>query len=167
MNAIIRKACLGDVRSIHEVHMKSIQDLCCDDYLTKQINVWGRVPFDDTARTKIENTIQDNNRLMLVIEVGCMVHGYGELVCDREKKKASVVGLYITKESSRKGFGKNMLKELLEHAAGEGVIEVSLHATLTAKKFYLSQGFSVVNDNAIIKIGGLDFQTIFMKKIIA
>jgi GNAT superfamily N-acetyltransferase len=49
---MIRRARPEDVRGIHEVHMRSIRELCSKDYGLEEILAWSGRPFDEAARLK-------------------------------------------------------------------------------------------------------------------
>jgi len=138
VNFLIRRALIEDAFGIHQAHMKSIQEVCFIEHSPEEIKVWGHRPFKEDQRI---NAIK--NQIVYVTVIDNKIEGYAhlKLYSENEMQKAHIMGLYLTPSAIGMNIGKSMLRHLLDEAKNNDVIEVTLESTLTAKKFYLKNGF--------------------------
>lgn len=66
------------------------------------------------------------------------------------------MGLYFTPEARGLGMGKNLLQTMKNEAEKNGLSELQLHATITAKSFYESHGFKQSAGDTSIQMRGVE-----------
>lgn len=133
MNAIIRQAKPGEEKSIHEVHMRSIREVCVKDHGEDEVRGWGNRPLGDRWKKAIENGE------VLVIERHGEIAGVGYLSV--EKGRAVLQSLYLAPEALGEGHGKALAQELIQKAKRKNAKEISLDSSITARDFYKKLGF--------------------------
>jgi predicted acetyltransferase/8-oxo-dGTP pyrophosphatase MutT (NUDIX family) len=157
--AIIRRACSSDSRSIHEAHMRSIQEICSKDYSQEEIAVWGNRPYNESQRlSAIESDY------VWIIEIDQVVYGYAHLkfYVKESQNLAHVMGLYLTKEVQGHGYGKKLFEYILSESKGKLVTKISLESTLTAYDFYIKMGFKPDGSESTVVINGKQIRCIPM-----
>ena len=157
MTYIIRRAIKSDARGIHEAHMRSIEEICSKYYSEKEISAWGRRPFD---QVKKEHVIE--NDIVFVVELDGKIEGFAQLMYYAPKKYLGLIGLYITPSVVGLGFGKGLLKQIIEEARKLGGVSINCCSTINAKDFYQYQGFITVEDNYKILIGDVPIPSVLM-----
>lgn len=158
---IIRKALPKDAFSIHEAHMRSIQELCSKDYSEAEIKAWGHRPYNEKHRL-----FAITNQIVYVILIHDLIEGYAQLkfYTGNDVKKAHVMGLYLTSQASGKNLGTKLLQKLLSDAHDNGAHQITLESTLTSKEFYLKNGFVEKGTIETITINGEAIRCIPMTK---
>lgn len=157
--AVIRRAYSNDSKSIHEAHMRSIQEICSKDYSKAEINAWGNRPFNESQRhSAIENDC------VWIIEIEQVIYGYAHLKFYQKESQqlAHVMGLYLTKEVQGKGYGKKLFEHILTESRNKLVTKISLESTLTAYNFYLKMGFKPEETESTVVINGAQIRCIPM-----
>ena len=155
--ARVRRARFGDEEGIHLAHMKSIKEVCSNDYTEEQINAWGGRAFNfESKRNLIEN------HYVWVVELEEAIEGYGLLFIDTaisiesdKSKKAEIGGLYLTPGVLGQGLGHIIINEMKEVVTSLGLKEIYLSSTKTSKKFYEKQGFWQYEEDDSTPIGGV------------
>lgn len=135
---IIRRAAIQDSEAIHRAHMLSIQQICAKDHSPHEIQAWGHRPYCEDQRV---NAIK--NDLVWVIEDHGEIEGYGHIkVFEREGlKSAYIFGLYLTPKVSGKSLGNAIIEMMINEAKKAAAKKISLHSTISARKFYQRAGF--------------------------
>ncbi len=152
-HAFIRKAENGDEKGIHYAHMKSIQEICVQDYTPQQIAAWGKEKYNFKMRNKM--ITQDH---VWVVELNGEIEGYGHLFIVDKEKHAEVMGLYLTPKVIGLGLGQELLFYIKEMAKVLGAHELYLSSTKTSKRFYEKHGFMQYEDNKCFSIAGVEFE---------
>lgn len=154
----IRYAQHTDALDIIHVHRGSIRDICSKDYTPEQIEAWAGRKF------KPELWCQTIDRdYVWVVELNSEVVGFGHLAIMSETT-AEVMGLYFLDVLRGKGAGKNLLNIMNEVAISQMVKKIELHATITAKSFYESQGFAQMPGKCSVEMQGVDIPCYPMEK---
>jgi len=155
---VIRHALPNDAEGLHHAHMRSIQEICSGDYSDEQISAWGKRPFD--LEMRLNAIVED---FVLVAEIDSQIVGFAHLKKWKENDHSEIVGLYLTKEATGKGIAKVLLELLKRESLESGHSKIRLSSTITAKNFYLSQGFKIVKDQIYVTIGGVKGEAIPME----
>lgn len=157
---LIRRAQHTDAHKIIDVHVRSIRDVCSADYTPEQIEAWAGRKF------KPELWCQSIDRdYVWVVELNSEVVGFGHLAIMSETT-AEVMGLYFLDVLRGKGAGKSLLKQMNEVAISQGAKKLELHATITAKTFYESQGFVQMPGKCSVEMQGVDIPCYPMEKVL-
>lgn len=149
MTFTIRRARHDDAAGIIEAHIRSIREICSQDYTPEQVNAWAGRKF----REVLWQQAIDRD-LVWVVEHEEKVRGFGHLAL-MSKEKGEVMGLYLTPEVKGLGAGKEMFRVIREEAIKNGLCELELHATLTAKTFYEHCGFHQYASDTTVEMQGV------------
>jgi GNAT superfamily N-acetyltransferase len=158
---IIRRARAEDAEAIHRAHMRSIQQVCRNEYTPEQIGAWGGRPYVAEHRLK---AIREDS--VWVVEFLGEIAGFGQMMRTESPGVGEVMALYLTPEALGKGAGKRILFLMEERARELGWAELKLGASLTAREFYRRQGYELDGDPRELAIGGVGIPYIPMKKLL-
>lgn len=145
---MIRLAGSEDALAIHNLHTRSVRQLCSADYPDEVIEGWlkDRSPEGYTGIGK--------NEMYVYEEAGAIV-GFSHVV------PGCIVALFVDPAHTRKGIGRSLFEHALPIAlSGEGAQE-PFEATLTAVPFYLKCGCKQVGRNTTPK-NDVQVETILM-----
>lgn len=160
---IIRPALLEDAESIHNAHMRSINEVCGKDYSAEELRVWGGRSFDMSFR---KPGIQ--NQFYLVVELENKIVGFCQLKARFVDgiKQAHLFGLYLTPEIIGHGVGQKLLNLVFEHCRHEEFKKITLMATITALNFYKKNGFIQLGEITGIVMDGVSVRSHKMEKVL-
>jgi GNAT superfamily N-acetyltransferase len=139
----IRHATTGDADRIHDLHTRSVTELCREHYTSEQIAGWlsNRTPHGYLPGITREE--------MFVAVEGAQIVGFGHVM------PGEILAVYVDPARAGQGVGKLLLAHGIETArkGHHGVIR--LDATLNAKGFYEKAGFveverKLVRRNAVL-----------------
>lgn len=151
-NALIRKAIPGEEQQIHDVHMRSIREVCVKDHGEDEIKGWG---FRELGNRWYEAIKQGR---VYVVELEGSICGVGSIdkLIDEETSEsfAYIHALYFTPEIIGLGLGKQVLTKLLNLAKKWKITTIKLDSTITALEFYQKQGFRRNGEMKKVLIGG-------------
>lgn len=150
-STLIRKAALKDVPGIHESHMRSIREVCSRDHTSDEIRGWGNRPLSEDFAKRRAQMIQEG--CVYVVEHYGKIAGSG-VAFIKADQTAYIAGLYLCPEVIGKNYGQRILDLLEDYAQSKGATKVELESTLTAKNFYLKNGYRVSGDIKISDFGG-------------
>lgn len=159
MSYIIRRAIHSDAERIIESHERSVREICSRDYSVAQIDAWL------SRKLKANHFCDSIDRdFIWVVEINNCVKGYGHLALMSETS-GEIMGLYFCPEASGLGAGNELISLMKQVALQNGIKEIGLHSTLTAKAFYSSHGFKQVGEEESIEMQGLPIPCFFMKLV--
>jgi putative acetyltransferase len=129
----IRPATPADAEGICRMHVESIRVVCAADYSPEQIEVWAgpKRPQDYVDYIQHGST-------MFVAEADGEIVGFGALYGDEVK------AVYVSPRTQRMGIGRALLATLEREAIHRGITTIKLESTITAQRFYESQGFAQI-----------------------
>ncbi len=145
----IRRAQHFDAAKIIESHRRSIREVCSKDYNQQQIAVWSGRNFRD----EVWQQTMDTDFVWVISNSRNDIYGFGHLKIKLDKQ-AVVAGLYFIPEVMGKGFGKKLIELIILECRQQGVKNVTLSSTITAKSFYEKMGFQCLGDLSSVEIGG-------------
>jgi len=125
---LIRQATKEDVEAIHELHVKSVRELCQGFYSDELIDGWigARTPANFFPAI-------DRDILFVAIRDAEMV-GFGGAI------PGEIWAIYVSPGHVKSGIGSILLSHAMEIALA-GKSSVILESTLNASKFYEKKGF--------------------------
>ena len=148
----IRRATVSDREGIALAHAASIRGLATDHYTAEQIAAWssGKNP---------ERYPVDTEEMYVAVKDGEVV-GFGELHLANHEVRA----VYISPKIGRQGVGAAMLAKLEGIAKANGLVELTLGASLNAVPFYLRYGYQEVSRDKKLMINGTPLPYVTMVK---
>ena len=125
----IRKATAADAKQIHELHTRSVRELCKGYYTPEQITGWLKNRTPNGYIPGIER-----GEMFVAVERNQIV-GFGHAV------PAEILAVYVAPEYIRQGVGTVLLTHgiSLARLVSQGAVRVD--ATLNAQGFYAQAGF--------------------------
>jgi len=133
----IREALPDDAGAACSVMRRSIAELCHADHRNDPAILarWAGNKTPQNFRGWIE---QADNSLFVAVEGG-VVHGVGSVT------DAGRIGLnYVSPEARFQGVSRALLHALEQRAAQRGNTKITLESTETARRFYLSNGYTEI-----------------------
>jgi putative acetyltransferase len=128
----IRKASAADKEKLSKMHIASIRKLCANHYTRQQLDAWTSVLVPQVYEQALKEKV-----VLTACDSGGDLSGLG--ILDIENKELSAV--YVHPDVVGKGVGSKLLKALEKIAQSSGLIDITVHATLNAKGFYLAHGY--------------------------
>ncbi len=145
----IRRAIHEDAEAIIETHVRSIRETCFKDYTPEQIEAWAGRSF----KKYLWCQTMDRD-FVWSVEIEGKVQGFGHLAL-MDEISGEIMGLYFTPELQGRGAGKKLLQIIKDEARIRGIKELNLYATITARKFYETQGFMQIPGDFSIEMRGV------------
>ena len=137
---IIRKYEPPDCKYIAELFYQTVHAVNAKDYTKEQLEVWapGNVNLEEWNRT-----LSDHDTVVAVWD-GRIV-GFGDI-----DKTGYLDRLYVHKDYQNKGIATAVCDELEKTVHGD---KITVHASITAKPFFLSRGYVMVREQQVIRQG--------------
>lgn len=137
---IIRKYELPDCKYIAELFYQTVHAVNAKDYTKEQLEVWapGNVNLEEWNRT-----LSDHDTVVAVWD-GRIV-GFGDI-----DKTGYLDRLYVHKDYQNKGIATAVCDELEKAVHAD---KITVHASITAKPFFLSRGYIMVREQQVIRQG--------------
>jgi len=130
----IRKAGEADAVPIHELHLRSVRQLCSAVYLTEIIEGW-------LANRAPEGYLPGILRgEMYVAEIDEQIVGFGHAV------PGEIAAIYVDPAFTRRGIGSQLMEYGMELATAGGAKTIKIDSTLNARLFYEKCGFKVTRE---------------------
>ncbi len=128
----------------------TIKAVCSSDYTREQIAVW--TPLNDPERliTKLMNTYS------LIAVTDNEIAGFGNTTDDE------IDCLYVSKNHQRMGIGTAIQEKLEKEALHHSDI-IHVYASITAKPFFISQGYKEIHEN-MVERNGVRLMNYYMEK---
>jgi GNAT superfamily N-acetyltransferase len=137
MSLIIREMRDDDARLFLEVHHAAVHRSAVRDYPPEVIAAWAPLPITQAA---VEAIIANPEKeIRFIAERDGHIVGLACLVIAKNELRAC----YVAPEAARTGIGKALLTKIEETARNAGVKYLWADSSLTAEKFYRSQGYEV------------------------
>ncbi|MEP3279225.1 MAG: GNAT family N-acetyltransferase [Stappiaceae bacterium] len=143
---LLRPATRNDVAEIHSVHVRAIRQLGRNAYSEAECESWA----SGLKPERYEESMTEGGQTFLVAEDDDGICGFCSF------KDSEVIGLYVDPRLARCGLGAQLLKNAEAAIAAAGHEGVKLEAALSAKAFYLSQGYQHIRDRRTNTRGGIE-----------
>ena len=133
----IRTATISDLKNIQALFVDTIQNTCQNDYSRAEIQAWtASVKNADRWKTALKE------QYFILAEIESNLVGIGSL-----KSGHYIDFMYTSHHYQGQGIASLLLTQLLSEAKRNHSEIVSSDVSITAKPFFLSQGFKVIRKN--------------------
>lgn len=126
---------------IADLFYNSVHYIASDDYTEEELNVWTPSPIN----YKLWKKKLDKTKPFVAIDNEKIV-GFAEL-----ELNGHIDCFYVHKDFKRLGIGKKILIEIEKKAILNGCLKLFAEVSITAKPFFLSQGFISLKPNLVKK----------------
>ena len=118
--------------TVHEANIR--------DYTAEQVNAWADGNVDRAAWDK-----SFTEHYTVVAEGNGVIIGFGDIT-----EGGYLDRLYVHKDYQRKGIATAICDALESYPDTD---ELTVHASITAKPFFISRGYSVVKEQEVVRRG--------------
>jgi putative acetyltransferase len=135
----IKPAVVSDAEDMLKIHSAAVRKTASPYYTSEIIENWA-CPLTEEMRQKYVEAIQRKDEISVVARIDGRAVGFGWVV-PKEKELRAV---YVHPDFGRRGVGKRILETLESMAVERGVDILEGDASLNAERFYVKNGFTVV-----------------------
>ena len=147
----IRKFRPEDRQQKRELHLETIRKTNSRDYSEEEIDAW--TSFDP------DNSVPEGKIERWVAEQDGEITGFADYMPD----KNTVTGVYVHPDHLRKGIGTALLETIIDDARDRGLEYLECESSRTAREFYRSNGFHVMEET-IHRTSGEELDAFRMRK---
>jgi GNAT superfamily N-acetyltransferase len=142
-SVVVRRVGVEDTNAVVTVLRRSITELCVADHRNDPgvLGAWLENKTAENVRTWIESP----RNFMVVAEVGGAVSGVASLGLT-----GGILLCYLLPEVQFTGVGRALLGGLEAEARRQGIRELSLESTVSARAFYTKHGFRPKGDSSLL-----------------
>lgn len=141
---VIRKAKQTDAQQIVNIFHDTIHTVNTRDYSTEEVNAWSPdVPDADEWAKKRFPT-----RITFVADDEGTITGFGEL-----ETNGHIDCLYCHYNYQRRGVGAAIFRQIENEARALGLRRLFVEASITARQFFETQGFTIINQQTVVRRG--------------
>jgi len=133
---IFRKGNINDLENLQKLFVDTINEVCKNDYDSKQISVW-------TSSVENKTRWQDilKNQFVLVAEKNNQIIGFATL------KNGNYLDLiYIHKDFQRQGIASKLYEKIEKEAKQKFQNNLTSDVSKTAKLFFEKNGFKLIKE---------------------
>ncbi|MEI5993432.1 GNAT family N-acetyltransferase [Candidatus Enterococcus mansonii] len=124
----------SDLQAMVTLFNTTVRAINKKDYTEKQIEQWIQSIPDDK---KLDQTFSSS--YTCIAQLGNKMLGFGSI-----SDSGYLEYLYVDREWIGYGIGKKLATNLIDHALKAGAKKITVHSSITAKPFFESLGFVVV-----------------------
>ena len=139
----IRRYITGEEAQIWRVYFRATHESNAADYHTELLNRWAPPDMDMTERA---SRLQEKNPFVALLDD--QIVGFAEL-----DATGFLDYFYVTPDRQRQGIGAALITTLASEACTLGVPAITADVSITAKNFFLAQGFEIVESHMNIILG--------------
>lgn len=139
----IRRYMPGEEAQIWRVYFRATHESNAADYHTELLNRWAPQDMDMTLWA---SRLQEKNPFVALRDD--QIVGFAEL-----DASGCLDYFYVTPDYQRQGIGAALMKTLVSEAYALGVPAITADVSLTAKAFFLTHGFDIVESRMNIILG--------------
>lgn len=137
---IIRKYKTSDCKHLAELFYETVHAVNAKNYTKEQLDVWatGRVDLEEWDRTLSEH-------YTVVAVKDDRIVGFGDI-----DKTGYLDRLYVHKDYQNQGIASAVCNELEKSVHTD---KITVHASITAKPFFLSRGYRTIKEQQVVRQG--------------
>ena len=152
-NEIGSKPTNGLVKQLTELFSETVHSVNTSNYTNEQLSIWApKIINPEKWMDRI------NNNYLIIAKNGNDPIGFGELTSD-----GCIDMLYVDKNYLRKKIGQQLLEYITIKAQNEGINEILVESSITARPFFEIQGFNLIKKH-VKQLNGRDFIVFIMNK---
>lgn len=151
----IRKYHPGDEVDIQKIFYDTVHEVNIKDYNQKQVDTWAK---KNPNLNKWREGLSKNYSYVAIDSSSKEIIGFSDLQPDGLLNRG-----YVRKDWLGKGVGKALLKVREKKAKELGFRELRSEVSITAKPFFLSQGYEIIKEQ-VVTFDGVEFVNYLMKK---
>ncbi|GGE66531.1 GNAT family N-acetyltransferase [Priestia taiwanensis] len=142
----IMKFHVSDSEEVLSLFYDTVHIVNANDYSKEQLDVWAPISEKDN-KMDIWGTSLTQNITYVAKKDGRIV-GFGDLTSSGYLDR-----LYVHKDYQRQGIASALIHKLEREAKRLHLPEVHTHASITAKLFFLSKGYTIVCEQTVHRQG--------------
>ena len=142
-----------DLNQIAQLYFHTVRNINSRDYSNQQIEIWA-----DTIKAEEFWQKRFENYTVYVVESDDEIVGFAEY-----QYPGHIDCFYVHHEYQRQGVGKLLLDGIEKTAKKEKTTRLFVDASITAKPFFLAQGFNELKQQIKI-VNEVSFELFFMEK---
>ena len=150
----IRPAADSDIDSIIELFENTVRHINSKDYSENQIEAWA------SAKDKTIWAKKVNDQYFFVAEIFDEIVGFSSI-----EENGYLDFMYVHKDFQNKGIASTLLSQILVQATKSGIKRIFSSISVTAKPFFLANGFQVY-DTEHKSLNGIAFTNSLMEKLV-
>jgi putative acetyltransferase len=150
----LRKYCKNDIDAIAKLFYNTVHSVNAKDYTEKQLNVWATGQIDKSAWNKSFLT-----HYTIIAEYDGIIVGFGDIDGDYLDR------LYVHKDYQGNGIATAIIENLERYAFQNKKVQITTHASITAKPFFEKQGYKIIEKQQVNRDGVLLTNFIMKKKL--
>lgn len=147
----LRRYRSGDCAEMAKLFYDTVRNVNIRDYSAEQVCAWADGNVDLAAWDK-----SFSEHYTVIAEENGVIVGFGDIT-----EGGYLDRLYVHKDYQRQGIGDAMCDELESYPDTD---ELTVHASITAKPFFISRGYAVVKEQQVER-RGVVLTNFIMKKI--
>lgn len=125
------------------VYFRATHESNAADYHTELLNRWAP---PDMVMTEWSSRLREKNPFVALLDD--QIVGFAEL-----DATGFLDYFYVTPDRQRQGIGKALMTTLVSEACTLGVPAITADVSITAKKFFLSHGFEIIESRMNMILG--------------
>ena len=145
----------GEELILWDIFFHTIHNININNYNESQISAWAPVDLDQDVWVKKIRSINP-----FVVEKEGEILGYADL-----QSNGLIDHFYCDHRWQRKGVGSKLMEAIHHEAKTEGITTLTSEVSITAKPFYMSHGFSVIQEQWL-EVRGQKLRNYKMQKVI-
>lgn len=151
----IRNATEGDIGPFKEIIESSISEFCKDYYTSTQIDsLLGQYPGPALYQKWL------TERVLIVAEDETGIVGFAQF----HPSSSSIEAVHVSPNRARGGIGRQLLNAIEAIAKNQGILKITLDASLNAAGFYSRCGYTRKEISSYRCKNGIELKTIRYEK---
>jgi putative acetyltransferase len=155
----VRFAQPEDAIQMHNVHIRSVRQLCSLDYTKEQIEAWVGHLNPEERRQYIMNGAL-NEVLFVAESESNLIIGFSAF-----DKDGDINAVYVHPDYVRLGVGKKLLDAVEKEAVAYNYTKLEISASITAIPFYKAHGYKFLKYSSHALRSGVEIPCALMEKI--
>ncbi len=148
----LREFTLGDGESCRRLFNDTVRQVNCRDYTPTQIDAWAH------AAMNVESWLRRfSDNFALVVEQSDAIVGFADMTRDGYLDR-----LFVSADHQRQGIATMLMNAIESAAKNSHLSRVHTQASITAKPFFVSRGFTVVAEQTV-KCRGIELTNFVME----
>lgn len=141
-NIKIRKYQESDCNTLIKLFYDTVHTINAKDYTNEQLNAW----TSNLDYVKWNHSFLTSNTL--IAKLNNEIVGFANM-----DDKGYLDKLFVHKNYQKLGIASTLVKELELNALKKGVYKFETYASITAKDFFIKQGYKVIKENQVVRKG--------------